>query len=49
MTEIHKLEQSILDLITVIEKLQIDINDLKKSNGELRIKLHSVNEKLDNF
>lgn len=49
MTEIQKLEQSILDLITVIEKLQIDINDLKKSNGELRIKLHSVNEKLDNF
>ncbi len=49
MTEIQRLEQAILDLITVIEKLEIDINDLKKSNGELRIKLHSVNDKLDNF
>jgi hypothetical protein len=32
--------------MTTIENLQRDINDLKKSNSELSVKLYSFNEKL---
>jgi archaellum component FlaC len=49
MTDIQRLEQTILDLMTTIEKLQTDIKDLKESNSELSGKLYSVNDKLDSL
>ena len=47
MTDLQRLEQTVLDLMTLIESLQTDIKELKKSNSELSGKLYSVNEKLD--
>lgn len=47
MTDTQRLEQTILDLMTLIESLQADIEDLKKSNSELSGKLYLINEKLD--
>jgi archaellum component FlaC len=35
MTDIQRLEQTILDLMTIIEKLRTDIKNLKESNFEL--------------
>jgi len=49
MTDIQRLEQTILDLMTTIEKLQTDIKELKESNSELSGKLYLVNDKLDSL
>ncbi|UFH46610.1 hypothetical protein LNP27_00860 [Flavobacterium galactosidilyticum] len=49
MTDLQRLEQTILDLMTIIESLQTDIKELKKSNAELSGKLYLINDKLDSL
>tara|TARA_R110002126_G_scaffold19192_7_gene72237 strand:- start:332 stop:487 length:156 start_codon:yes stop_codon:yes gene_type:complete len=49
MTDIQRLEQTILDLMTTIEVLQTDIKELKMANTELSGKLRIVSEKIDNL
>ncbi len=43
----QRLEQAVLDLMTTIDNLNIDIYDLKKSNEELSGKLRVLSDKID--
>ncbi|MDC1197659.1 hypothetical protein N8035_02300 [Algibacter sp.] len=47
MTDILRLKQTILDLMTTIESLQSDIKNLKISNSELNGKLRLLSDQID--
>ena len=45
-TEMNNLLEAINSLISEIEKVKVEIKDLRKVNDEIILQLHSVNEYL---
>ncbi|WP_445957337.1 hypothetical protein [Yeosuana sp.] len=49
MNDSQRLEQAVINLTNIIDNLQLDIKELKKSNTSLTTKIESLSNRIDNL